>query len=156
MRLRVKMLGNNNRSDILQLSQRSIIRGCEWPMPKKKSTYKIFIKAYRPHSFELLLLISVSKYQCSLFAVFNSLSKVIRVGFDFALWFPYDWFRKLASPSRPIRCKTKTSINWITRVFPAFHWILAIFPFVLIGCCDYFGFGLTSLNRKEPEMVFWS
>ena len=24
------------------------------------------------------------------------------------------------------------------------------FSFVLIGCCDYFGFGLTSLNQKAP------
>ena len=129
MRLGVKFLGNNNRSDILLLGVVNDL--CK--KQKKKSTYKMFIKAYRPQSFELLLLITVSKF------CFN---------------FPYDWFRKLASPSRPIKCKTETSITWITRVFPAFHRLLAIFPFALIGCCDYSGFGLISLNRKEPEMVF--
>ena len=156
MRLRVKMLGNNNRSDILQLSQRSIIRGCEWPMPKKKKHLQNFHQS-----------IQASQFRASTTYICLEVSMFVVRGFQFTvksnsgwLWFcfnfPYDWFRKLASPSRPIRCKTKTSINWITRVFPAFHWILAIFPFVLIGCCDYFGFGLTSLNRKEPEMVFWS
>ena len=28
------------------------------------------------------------------------------------------------------------------------HWLLVIFIFVLIGRCDYFGFGFTTLNRK--------
>ena len=28
------------------------------------------------------------------------------------------------------------------------HWLLVIFTFVLIGRCDYFGFGHTTLNRK--------
>ena len=28
------------------------------------------------------------------------------------------------------------------------HWFLLIFIFVLIGRCDYFGFGFTTLNRK--------
>ena len=28
------------------------------------------------------------------------------------------------------------------------HWLLVTFSFVLIGCCDYFGFGLTTLNQK--------
>ena len=27
-------------------------------------------------------------------------------------------------------------------------WLFVIFPFVLIGRCDYFGFGFTTLNRK--------
>ena len=123
---------------------------------KKKSAYKIFIKAYRPHSFELLLLISVSKYQCSLFAVFNSLSKIIRVGFDFALIFPMIGSENSRHPLDQSDAKLKPVSTGSLAFFPAFHWILAIFPFVLIGCCDYFGFGLTSLNRKEPEMVFWS
>ena len=82
MRLGVKFMGNNNRSDILLLGVVNDL--CK----KKKSTYIMFIKAYRPQSFELLLLITVSKCQCSLLAVFNSPSKVIRVGFGFALIFP--------------------------------------------------------------------
>ena len=32
----------------------------------------------------------------------------------------------------------------------AFHWLFVTFSFILIGCCDYFGFGLTSLNQKVP------
>ena len=43
--------------------------------------------------------------------------------------------------------------------FPAFrligrfalssHWLFRVFPFLLTGHCDYFGFGFTTLNRKE-------
>lgn len=29
------------------------------------------------------------------------------------------------------------------------HWLLKVLSFHLIGCCDYFGFGFTTLNRKE-------
>ena len=28
------------------------------------------------------------------------------------------------------------------------HWLLKVFPFHLIGRCDYFGFGFTTLTRK--------
>ena len=28
------------------------------------------------------------------------------------------------------------------------HWLLRVFTFILIGCCDNFGFGFTTLNRK--------
>ena len=31
------------------------------------------------------------------------------------------------------------------------HWLLVIFTFDLIGNCDYFGFGFTTLNRKAFE-----
>ena len=53
----------------------------------------------------------------------------------------------------------------VTRVFPRFpallggflvftsssHWLFVIFFFVLIGCCDYFGFVLTTLDRKALQ-----
>ena len=106
MRLRVKMLGNNNRS----------------------VAYKIFIKAYRPHSFELLLLISVSKYQCSLFAVFNSLSKVIRVGFDFALIFPMIGSENSRHPLDQSNAKQKPVSPGSLAFFPRFIGSLPYFP----------------------------
>ena len=149
MRLGVKFLGNNNRSDILLL-------GVVNDLCKKKK---------KKHLKNVHQSIQTSKFRASTTDNCLEVSVFVARGFQFTVksnsgwvWFcfnfPYDWFRKLASPSRPIKCKTKTSINWITRVFPAFHWLLAIFPFALIGCCDNSGFGLTSHNRKEPEMVF--
>ena len=33
-------------------------------------------------------------------------------------------------------------------------WLLGIFPFVLIGRSDYFGFGFTTLNRKALYQLF--
>ena len=44
----------------------------------------------------------------------------------------YDWVRKLASHSQPVRCKTKTNPDLVARVFPRFR---------LIGC-SYFEFSL--------------
>lgn len=130
MRLGVKFLGNNNRSDILLL-------GVVNDLCKKKK-----------HLQNVHQSIQASKFRASTTDTCLEVSMFVARGFQFTVksnsgwvWFcfnfPYDCFRKLASPSRPIKCKTKTSINWITRVFPAFHWLLAIFPFALIGCCDY-------------------
>ena len=34
------------------------------------------------------------------------------------------------------------------------HWLFVIFFFVLIGCCDYFGFVLTTLDRKALQCCF--
>ena len=60
--------------------------------------------------------------------------------------------------SQPIRCKTKTNSDLVVRVFRALdslavftlssHWLSKIFCFLLIGRCDYFGFGFMTLNRK--------
>ena len=67
---------------------------------------------------------------------------------------------KLAPPSQPIRCKTKSNHDLVTRVFPRLkrmclhvftlssHWLLVMLTFVLIGRCDYFGFRLTALSRN--------
>lgn len=48
-----------------------------------------------------------------------------------------------------------------TRIFPRFkkftycafnpHWLLVIFSFLLIGCCDFSGFGLTTFHRKQSK-----
>ena len=69
-----------------------------------------------------------------------------------------DWSRKLAPPSRPIRCKTKTNRDLVTRVFPRLRLVTRVYfelslapcdmTFVLIGRCDYFGFGFSTLNWK--------
>ena len=48
-----------------------------------------------------------------------------------------------------------------TRIFPRFkkftycafnpHWLLVIFSFLLIGCCDFSGFGLMTFHRKQSK-----
>ena len=77
-------------------------------------------------------------------------------------WFCFtslcDWSKKLVLLSQPIRCKTKTNSDLVVRVFRALdslavftlssHWLSKIFCFLLIGRCDYFGFGFMTLNRK--------
>ena len=45
-----------------------------------------------------------------------------------------DWSRKLAPPSQPIRCKTKTNLNLVTRIFPHLRLVT----------CIYFEFSLCS------------
>ena len=52
-------------------------------------------------------------------AIFTLVSKVIRDCTGFALLSTLcDWSRKLAPPSQPIRCKSKTNRDLVTRVFP--------------------------------------
>ena len=33
------------------------------------------------------------------------------------------------------------------------HWLLVIFIFVVIGGCDYFGFGFTTLKKLEKHSM---
>ena len=53
------------------------------------------------------------------------------------------WFKKFAQPSQPIRCKTKTNSDLITRVFPRVTPVTRIcFAFSLVHyvvyvCCDW-------------------
>ena len=58
------------------------------------------------------------------------------------LWFCFIiGLKKLAPPSQPIRCKTKTNRYLITRVFPRLriifasssHWLFLLFTFFVIG-----------------------
>lgn len=77
--------------------------------------------------------------------------------------------KKLAPISQPIRCKTNTNLDLVAHVFPRFrqftwfyfrfllaltglfdsYWLLQVFPFLMIGRCDYFVFFfLTVLNLK--------
>ena len=86
------------------------------------------------------------------------------------LWFCLtslcDWSRKLAPSSQPIRCKIKNNRSLLTRVFPRFSQFncfyfefslaLKVFPLLLIGRCDYFGFGIMTHNRKLSVYCDWS
>ena len=72
------------------------------------------------------------------------------------LWFcittRYDWFKKLAPPSQPIRCKIKTNRDLVARVFPRFAPVTCIcfefslVCFVVYVCCDLPLFGFATLN----------
>ena len=63
-----------------------------------------------------------------------------------------DWFKKLAPPAQPIRCKTNRDL--VARVFRAWRrsrvfasssdWFIALFSFVVIGHRNCFGFGFTT------------
>ena len=71
----------------------------------------------------------------------------------------FDWSRKLAPPSQPIRCKLKPIAPWslafsrATGRLHAFtsscHWLPLIISFTLIGRCDYFGFGFRHSIEKR-------
>ena len=74
----------------------------------------------------------------------------------------FDWSRKLAPPSQPIRCKLKPIALWslafsrATGRLHAFtsscHWLPLIISFTLIGRCDYFGFGFRhSIEKRSNE-----
>ena len=68
-----------------------------------------------------------------------------------------DWSRKLVPFSQPIRCKIKANNDLVTRVFPRsrqsgcfyseFSLALKSISSLLIGCCNYFSFRFTSVNR---------
>ena len=72
-----------------------------------------------------------------------------------------DWSVKLVLLSQPIRWKSKTNRDLVVCVFPrcrqlvvftlSSHWLLKALSFLLIGRCDHFGFGFTTLNRKAPN-----
>ena len=73
----------------------------------------------------------------------------------------FDWSRKLAPPSQPIRCKLKPIAPWslafsrATGRLHAFtsscHWLPLIISFTLIGRCDYFGFGFRHSIEKRSN-----
>ena len=74
----------------------------------------------------------------------------------------FDWSRKLAPPSQPIRCKLKPIAPWslafsrATGRLHAFtsscHWLPLIISFTLIGRCDYFGFGFRHSIEKRSNI----
>lgn len=57
----------------------------------------------------------------------------------------------LASLTPPMRFKTKINQDLVARVFVltlSSDWLFKVSSFLLIGCRYYFGFGLTTRNRK--------
>ena len=90
------------------------------------------------------------------------------------LWFCFlsfgDWSGRLPLLPQPIRFKTKTNRDMVTRVFPRFgqfaciHFefslVLKVFSCLLIGGCRYSGFGFTTLNSntalKKTIQVHWT
>ena len=78
----------------------------------------------------------------------------------------FDWSRKLAPPSQPIRCKLKPIAPWslafsrATGRLHAFtsscHWLPLIISFTLIGRCDYFGFGFRhSIEKRSIHKILF-
>lgn len=69
--------------------------------------------------------------------------------------------RKNTPISQPIRCKTETNRDLVTRVFTrgrgsliffftlSSHWLLVMPSSALIGCLYTFTFNLTKHNREE-------
>ena len=63
-----------------------------------------------------------------------------------------DWSRKLTPLSQQSDAKLKPGFSRALGSLVIFtlnsHWLLKASSFLLIGCCDKFGFGFTTLNRK--------
>ena len=74
-------------------------------------------------------------------AFFNWASRVIALICSTSF---YDWSRKLALLSQPIRCKTQTNDDLVVRVFPPFRQF-----WVLIGCQSIF------LSSDWPLWLLW-
>ena len=68
---------------------------------------------------------------------------------------PETWRHRLNQSNK----KTKTNPHLVTRVFPRFkqiagltlgsHWLMMTFSFALIGRCDHFAFGFTTLFKTS-------
>ena len=88
-----------------------------------------------PHAFLWMLVVRNLWY---LRAVFNWLSKVIAELLSFSFTALYDWFKKLAPLSQPIKYKTNTNHVLVARVFPRLAQVTCIcFEFSLIHCVVY-------------------
>ena len=91
-------------------------------------------------------------------ALFNGVSKVIRDCIGFALLLSVIGLENSRHPLNQLDAKLKPIATWLLsfsrasghlHVFTlSSHWLLVMLIFVLIGRCDYFGFGFTTLNRK--------
>ena len=68
-----------------------------------------------------------------------------------------DCSQKLVPLSQPIICQTKTNhdlslifscaCNSLVGFSLSSHWLLKVFSFLQIGCCDYIGFSFKTLNQ---------
>ena len=92
-------------------------------------------------------------------AIFNWVSKVIRdcIGFTLlrsviGLEISRHFFDQSDAKLKPIATWSLAFSRALRRLLVfalSSHWLLGIFPlFWLHGCCDNFGFGFTTLNRK--------
>ena len=93
------------------------------------------------------------------------ITKHVDSGFQFSvesnpelLWFCfttlYDWCKNLASPTQPIRCKTKTNRYLVERFLPRFAPVTCIcFDQVLIGslCCLCLAIVIALVLRHSVE-----
>ena len=80
--------------------------------------------------------------------------------FSFALWLVQKTLTTLSTN----QIKIKPTATWSLAFSRAFcslllftlnsYWLLVIFTFVLIGCCDYFGFGCTAANQNAVKYLF--
>ena len=97
--------------------------------------------------------------------IFNWVSKVIRNCIGFALLRSVIGLENSRHPLNQSDAKLKPIATWSLafsrawdrlRVFTlSSHWFVVIFIFVLIGCCDYFGFGFSTVNCiSEHSLVF--
>ena len=83
-------------------------------------------------------------------AIFNWVSKVIRDCIGFAL-LRFNTVIGLENSRHPLNqsdAKVKPIATWSLAFSRAWGRFPLKFSFVLIGRCDYFGFGFTTLNRK--------
>ena len=91
-------------------------------------------------------------------AIFNWVSKVIRDCIGFALLRSVIGLENSRHPLNQSDAKLKPIATWSLAFSRAwdrlgvftliYHWFVVIFVFVLIGRCDYFGFGFSTLNWK--------
>ena len=118
---------------------------------------------WRRHSFIIKRYILVCKLDTSTCSVFITRA-VVQKKSEVMLWFLWfcftslsDWLKKSAALSYPMRrVKTKTNRDLLARVFPHLtcicfdFWLVHFFRFVpvVIGYCNYFGFGFTTLIWK--------
>ena len=88
------------------------------------------------------------------------------------LWFCFtslcDWSKKLVSQSQPIKCKTKTKHDLVTRVFPRFKEVACFYSvfslannhgnlFFWLAVVITTGFGFSMLNWKVlDDWQLWS
>ena len=89
---------------------------------------------------------------------FSTVSKVIQDCIGFALLRSVIGLENSHHPLNQSDAKLKAIVTWLLafsrargrfRVFTLSpYWLLVMLTFVLIGYCDYFGFGFTTLNRK--------
>ena len=93
--------------------------------------------------------------------IFNSVSKVIRDCIDFAL------LHSVIGPENSRHSRNQSDAKLKPTWSPSFsralgsfvvstlssHWLGKVFSFLPIGCCDYFGFGYETLNRKACLLV---